>query len=193
MPRWNGRRDRAAMGLLLAAALAACGGSDRPPADGSRPDPLAGVWDAELVLTRPMLGRADSAHAGSVRGRIALLHEDGLRGAPGLTGTPTHVGTHTLTLRRFGFEPRRQDGAPGIVARWVRPDSLELAFESPGGDETFTMRGQLAGDSIVGQWHYSTRVTGAAGRVTMHRAGSLHPAGGRSKPERVPHSLDPPW
>lgn len=170
MPRWNGKRTWAAMGLLLAVAQAACSGPDRSPPVDRQPDPLAGVWDAELVLTRPMLGRADSAHAGSVRGRIALLRSGGTGRVPGMTGAPTHVGTHTLTFRRFGFEPRREGGAPGIVARWVQPDSLELAIELPGGDESFMIRGHLAGDSIAGSWHYSTRATGAAGSVVMRRA-----------------------
>ena len=167
----GGKLDRAAWaaGLLLTAALAACGASDRPPGSGG-PDPLTGVWSAELVLTRPMLGRPDSATAGAARGRIALLREDRLREAPGLTGAPTHVGTHTLSLRRFGFEPGQRGDMPGGVARWVPPDSVELAFESPGGGEAFTIRGRLAGDSITGRWHYSTRVTGAAGRVTMRRS-----------------------
>ncbi len=169
MRGWRLMRAGRATGLLLTAALAACGAPDRPPAGGG-PDPLTGVWSAELVLTRPMLGRADSATAGTARGRVALLREDRPGKAPGLTGAPTHVGTHTLSLSRFGFEPRRRGDAPGVVARWVRPDSVELAWESPDGDEDFTIRGHLAGDSITGRWHYGTRVTGAAGRVRMRRS-----------------------
>ena len=169
MRGWKLKRAGWAAGLLLAAVLVACGASDRPPAGGG-PDPLTGVWSAELVLTRPMLGRPDSATAGAAGGRVALLREDGRRTAPGLTGAPTHVGTHTLVLSRFGFEPWRRGDAPGVVARWVRPDSVELAFESPDGDESFTIRGHLAGDSITGRWHYGTRVTGAAGRVMMRRS-----------------------
>lgn len=150
--------------------LGAGGTAFQPPAPIATPTPAAagaGVCDAELVLTRPMLGRADSAHAGTVRGRSALLREDGTGEAPGVTGPPTYVGTHTLTLHRFGFELRREGGASGIVARWVQPDSLELAFVLPGGDETFTMHGHQVGDSIVGRWHYSSRATGAVGRVLM--------------------------
>lgn len=162
---WAGR----AAGPLLVAALAACGAPDPPPS-GRGPDPLTGVWSAELVLTRPLLGRPDSAQSGTARGRIALLREDRLREAPGLTGAPTHVGTHALALARFGFEPRSRGDAPGVVARWVRPDSVELAWESPDTDETFSIRGHLAGDSITGRWHYGNRVTGAAGRVRMRRS-----------------------
>lgn len=169
MRGWKLKRAGRAMGLLVAAALAACGAPD-PPRAGGGPDPLTGVWSTELVLTRPMLGRPDSARAGTARGRIALLREDRRGEVPGLGGEPTHVGTHTLTLRSFGFEPRRRGEAPGVVARAVRTDSVEIAFESPDGDESFTIRGHLAGDSITGSWHFSTRVTGAAGRVRMRRS-----------------------
>ena len=170
MAAWNVRRTSGTVGLLLAAAFAACGGRDRSPADEGRPDPLTGIWDAELVVTRPLLGRADSAEVGTAGGRIALLRQDRHSGARGLTGVPTHVGIHTLALHRFGFEPQRRSEVPGVVARWIRPDSVELAFESPNPDESFTIHGRVAGDSIVGSWHYGTRVTGAAGRLRMQRS-----------------------
>ena len=160
------RGGRAA--LLLAAALAACEPSDPPVPGPSSDDPLSGVWSTRLVMTNPLVGHG--VPPDTVRGTITLLRDDRRGQVPGLGGRPTHIGAHTLHLDAFGIT-LREDVVPGVAARRPAADSVEMAFELAGADQAFTLRGHLAGDSlIVAGWHYSDRATGgAAGRAVLRR------------------------
>ena len=164
----------AAVAMLLALVPAACERA-RPPSDAPGADAVTGEWSAEFVVTQPLAGRAHAAGAPPARGTISLLRDDGGRRVRGLGGPATHVGAQTMHLRPFGFDPRPPGNVPGVAARWIAPDSVELAFESAAPDQTFTIRGRLAGDSIAGRWHYSSRgAGGASGRAVMRRATPAH-------------------
>ena len=164
----------AAVAMLLVLVPAACERA-RPPSDAPGADALTGEWSAELAVTQPLAGRALAADAAPARGTISLLRDEGGRRVRGLGGPATHVGARTLHLRPFGFDPRPPGNVPGVAARWMPPDSVELAFESTGPDETFTIRGRLAGDSIAGRWHYGSRgAGGASGSAVMRRATPAH-------------------
>lgn len=154
--------------LLLAATLAACEPPDPPVPSPSEEDPLSGVWSTRLVMTHPLVGHGIPAD--TVRGTITLLRDDRRGQVPGLGGRPTHIGAHTLHLDAFGIT-LREDVVPGVAARRLPPDSVEMALELAGADQAFTVRGHLAGDSlIVAGWHYSGRATGgAAGRAVLRR------------------------
>lgn len=163
-------------GAALLLALAAGCAPDARPATDAGADALTGAWSAELVVTEPLVGR-HSASPAAVRGTISLLRDGELRRVRGLGGPPTHVGARTVHLRPFGFEPRPPGDVPGVAARWIAPDSVELAFASTARDQEFVIRGHLAGDSIAGGWHYSSRGTGGArGRAVLRRAA----------PDRIP-------
>lgn len=165
---------------LLLALAAACGGGDRPPPAGPGADALTGAWSAELVVTDPLVGR-HPVPGEPARGTISLLRDDEPRQVRGLGGPPTHVGAQTVHLRGFGFEPRPPGDVPGVAARWIAPDSVELVFASATRDQAFVIRGRLAGDSITGGWHYSSRGAGGArGRVVMRRILAPAPRVGRN-------------
>lgn len=152
---------------LLLALAAACEPPD-PPRQAPAADALSGEWAAELVVTEPLVGRL--VPGAPARGTISLLRDDRPRRVPGLGGAPTHVGAQTVHLRPFGFEPRPAGDVPGVAARWTGADSVELAFESATPDQVFVIRGRLAGDSIAGGWHYSSRGAGGArGRAVLRR------------------------
>lgn len=156
-------RWRAALLLGLAACEPA---GTRPAVPGA--DALTGEWAAELVMTAPLVGHLVAAQP--ARGTISLLRDDRPRRVRGLGGAPTHVGAQTVRLRPFGFEPRPAGDVPGVAARWIQPDSVELAFESAAPDQVFVIRGRLAGDSIAGGWHYASRGAGGArGRAVLRR------------------------
>jgi hypothetical protein len=161
---------RGAAGVLLCVLAAACGAEREPGPAPPGAEALTGVWRTELVLADPLLPRHGTAAPPVARGDVSLLRDDDLRAMPGLHGRPTHVGVHTLVLRGFGFEPRPAGKVPAVAARWYPPDSVELAFEAAAGSgELLTVLGRIHADSIVGEWHFSTRASGAAGPVVMHR------------------------
>jgi hypothetical protein len=160
------RRGRRAA-LPLALALAACERPDPSPPAPSADDPLSGVWSTRLVTTNPLVGHRIPPD--TVRGTITLLRDDRRGQVPGLGGRPTHVGAHTLHLDAFGIT-LREDVVPGVAARLLPGDSVEIAFESARGDPLFAVRGHLVADSIIARWHYSDRSTGgAAGRALLRR------------------------
>lgn len=167
---------RAAAALLLALSASGCERARRP-ADVPGADALTGEWSAELVVTQPLAGRTLAAPAPAARGTLSLLRDGRARRVPGLTGPPTHVGARTVRLRPLGFEPRPPGGVPGVAARWIAPDSVEMAFESATPDELFVIRGRMEGDSIAGRWHYGSRGAGGSfGRVVLRRGASARAA-----------------
>ena len=169
MRGWMTRVETAA--LLLCLPAAGCGRARERPRVPEGADALTGVWSTELVLTDPLLRSADPAKPRVANGTISLLRKDGVPGGAGLHGTPTHVGVHTVELVGFGFRPHPAGAVPAVAARWIAPDSVEMTFESAAGaGELMYVAGHLEGDSVVGRWHYSTRVAGAGGRVLMRRA-----------------------
>lgn len=152
--------------LLLAACDAPAPGVPQPPGD----DPLSGVWSVRLVMTSPLVGHAVAPD--TVRGTITLLHDERRGQVAGLGGAPTHVGVHTLHLDAYGIA-LPEEVVPGVASRLLPRDSVEMAFELIRPDQAFTVRGRIAGDSIVGGWHYSGRATGgASGRAVLRRTES---------------------
>lgn len=171
MGRWRTTVGRRSAILLLSLAAAACRGEREPAHAPEGADALSGEWTVELVLTDPLLPRGTVQPPPVARGTLSLLRDDRVRRVEGLHGPPTHVGVHTLGLSGFGFEMHPAGRVPAVAARWAPPDSVELAFESAAAaSELLGIRGRLRGDSVVGRWHYTTRVSGAAGRVVMRRA-----------------------
>ncbi|HEU0299352.1 MAG TPA: hypothetical protein VFR37_07860 [Longimicrobium sp.] len=164
------RSGRCGAAAALMVVLAAACERTRGPSDTAGADALTGTWTAELVVTQPLAARGN-AGLPTAHGTISLLRDDDGRRMRGLSGPATHVGAQTVHLRPFGFEARPGGEVPGVAARWIAPDSVELAFESASPDQAFVIRGRLTGDSIAGRWHYTSRGAGGAlGRVVMRRS-----------------------
>lgn len=161
MRRWMLRGGRVLVGALVLGALA-CG---RSAIDLEGAHLLEGDW--ELILhrdSRPLPG--DSA-GGEVSGTIALLtNREGVR-VDDFSGVPLNVGVHDLHLGDIA-PGVSTTGVPGVVGS-VLGDSASIVI-APGTRQPLTMRGHLAGDSIVGRWATHQRAAvSATGTFVMRR------------------------
>lgn len=164
-----GSRGYGELALVLALMLTACGrgGGELPP-DVSGLERLTGIWNAEVTPTTPLLSHPDTTSRAN--GSITLIPNNWISQAPGAGWTPSHLGATSLDLRPLGFDPRPIQQVPGVVARFEPPDSVWMLIEPARAGETLRLNGRLAGDSIVGHWHYGFPQGGAAGRFVLRRA-----------------------
>lgn len=163
------KRAEGCLRLVLVLGLTACSGGreDLPPAVAGL-ERLTGVWTAELAVTIPLLSHADTtARAG---GSIALIPNTWVTRPPTGGWTPTHLGASGLDLRPFGFDPRPAQRVPGLMARFEPPDSVWMMIEPARAGESLRLDGRMAGDSVIGLWHYTFSQGGAAGPFVLRRA-----------------------
>ena len=162
------------LGFVVATACGDDGNSrhyERVPATAR----LDGVWEARLVLERPVVLTADTSDPPrQVTGSLALLRNESVHERHGSIGVPAYLGTYDIDFGVFGFDQRGRGALPSAIAKVTPNDSVTIALDPSNTEASLLLRGTLAHDSIVGTWALLSRGSGGGGSFILRRAGGSH-------------------